>query len=182
LAGNLVEVHEAIACLKGEGPGDLWELTCALAAELLGQESEVGNRESAIRLLDDHIVSGRALKKFAEMVAAQGGDLEKLPPMPDGREIAASRSGFVTSIDAEALGLAIIELGGGRKIMSEAIDHAVGLEMLVRLGDRVDSGQPLVRVFGSQDQFERVRPAIERAINFQNEPPAVGPLIVERVS
>jgi pyrimidine-nucleoside phosphorylase len=182
LAGNLVEVHEAIACLKGEGPGDLWELTCALAAELLGQESEVGNRESAIRLLDDHIVSGRALKKFAEMVAAQGGDLEKLPPMPDGREIAASRSGFVTSIDTEALGLAIIELGGGRKIMSEAIDHAVGLEMLVRLGDRVDSGQPLVRVFGSQDQFERVRPAIERAINFQNEPPAVGPLIVERVS
>jgi pyrimidine-nucleoside phosphorylase len=182
LAGNLVEVHEAIACLKGEGPGDLWELTCALAAELLGQESEVGNRESAIRLLDDHIVSGRALKKFAEMVAAQGGDLEKLPPMPDGREIAASRSGFVTSIDTEALGLAIIELGGGRKIMSDAIDRAVGLEMLVRLGDRVDSGQPLVRVFGSQDQFERVRPAIERAINFQNEPPAVGPLIVERVS
>jgi pyrimidine-nucleoside phosphorylase len=182
LAGNLVEVHEAIACLKGEGPGDLWELTCALAAELLGQESEVGNRESAIRLLDDHIVSGRALKKFAEMVAAQGGDLEKLPPMPDGREIAASRSGFVTSIDTEALGLAIIELGGGRKIMSDAIDRAVGLEMLVRLGDRVDSGQPLVRVFGSQDQFERVRPAIERAINFQDEPPAVGPLIVERVS
>jgi thymidine phosphorylase len=177
----LVEVHEAIAGLKGEGPGDLWELTCALAAELVGRESGVGNRESAIRLLDDHIASGRALAKFAEMVAAQGGDLEKLPPMPEGREIVASRGGFVASIDTEALGLAIIELGGGRKLMSDAIDPTVGLEMLVRLGEPVDAGQPLVRVFCSREQFDRVGTAIERAFGFQDDPPAVGPLIVERV-
>ena len=181
LAGNLIEVHEAIACLKGEGPGDLWELTCALAAELVGRESGVGNRESAIRLLDDHIASGRALAKFAEMVAAQGGDLEKLPPMPEGREKVASRGGFVASIDTEALGLAIIELGGGRKLMSDAIDPTVGLEMLVRLGEPVDAGQPLVRVFCSREQFDRVGTAIERAFGFQDDPPAVGPLIVERV-
>jgi thymidine phosphorylase len=182
LAGNLVEVHEAIACLKGEGPADLWELTCELAAELVGRESGAGDRESVVALLEDHIASGRAQAKFTEMVAAQGGDLDRLSPMPTGLEIAANRGGFVASIDTEVLGLAIIELGGGRKAMGDAIDHSVGLEMLARVGDRVDTGQPLVRVFGTREQIEHVRPAIERAIGFQDEPLAIGPLIVERVN
>jgi len=171
MAGNLVEVHEAIACLKGEGPADLWELTRALAEELGASREQ----------LDDHISSGRALAKFAEMVAAQGGDLDRLPPLPSGTELVASRGGYIGAIDTEALGLAIIELGGGRKVMTDKIDHSVGLEMLVRLGDRVEAGQPTVRVFGSREQVARVQPAIERAITIHDEPPVVGPLVVERI-
>ena len=191
MAGNLVEVHEAIACLKGEGPADLWELTRALAEELVGHSSPHAPREGIVSrsetttmrtMLDDHISSGRALAKFAEMVAAQGGDLARLPPLPSGIEVVASRGGYIGAIDTEALGLAIIELGGGRKVMTEEIDHSVGLEMLARLGDRVESGQPTVRVFATREQVERVQPAIERAIAIQDEPPMVGPLIVERVT
>jgi thymidine phosphorylase len=223
MAGNLVEVHEAIACLRGEGPPDLWELTRQLAAEVVvgpdrragpeagsgfalqgpGEETERqrdGGTESAATthqspthhspthhspthhsLLDDAITSGRALAKFREMVAAQGGDLDRLPAMPAGARVRATRGGYVSAIDTEALGLAIIELGGGRKVMSDKIDHGVGLEMLVRLGDAVERGQPVVHVFGSRSQVEQVRPLIERAVAIGDEPPAVGPLIVQRV-
>ena len=65
--------------------------------------------------------------------------------------------------------------------MSDRIDHAVGLEMLVRLGEWVDGGQAIVRVFGSSEQFEQVRPQIGRAVSIQDELPVVGPLIVERI-
>jgi pyrimidine-nucleoside phosphorylase len=186
LAGNLVEVHEALACLKGEGPADLWELTRELAAEVAqglgGREGRTGAFRVAHALyLDEHIRSGRAMEKFREMVAAQGGDLDRLPAMPGGGEVVAGRSGFIGTIDAEALGLAIIELGGGRKVMTDKIDHAVGLAMLVRLGERVDAGQAIVRVFGSSERRQQVRPLIERAVAIQDEPPQAGPLIVERI-
>jgi pyrimidine-nucleoside phosphorylase len=180
MAGNLVEVHEAIACLKGGGPADLWELTRELAMELIGSRDGEAPAEPRSQL-DDAISSGRALAKFAEMVAVQGGDLDRLPPLPSGIEVVASRSGYIGAIDTEALGLAIIELGGGRKVMTDKIDHAVGLEMLVRLSDRVTAGQPTVRVFATREQVAHVQPMIEQAIAIQGEPPAAGPLIIERI-
>jgi thymidine phosphorylase len=131
--------------------------------------------------LDDAISSGRAFDKFREMVAAQGGDLDRLPPLPSGTELVASRSGYVGAIDTEALGLAIIELGGGRKVMTDPIDHSVGLEMLVRLGEHVEAGQPTVRVFARREQVELVRHTIEEAIGIHDEPPVAGPLVVERI-
>ena len=194
MAGNLVEVHEVMACLRGQGPADLWELTRALAVELAsaqcgpavpaGYGRAMENPSAGLSAgdhrttLDEAISSGRALAKFEEMVAAQGGDLNRLPPVPSGEVIAASMSGCIGSIDTEALGLAIIELGGGRKVMNDPIDHAVGLEMLVRLGDRVEPGQPMVRVFGS---IEKVRPQVTAAIVITADPPAQRPLIAERI-
>src|SRR5262249_43815273 len=74
MAGNRVEVHEAIATLRGRGPDDLWRCTRALGAELLVMTQRASNREEATRLLDDQIASGRAMAKFREMVTAQGGD------------------------------------------------------------------------------------------------------------
>jgi pyrimidine-nucleoside phosphorylase len=188
MAGNLVEVHEAIGCLRGAGPSDLWELTRELAAELLAQCSPHAPREEIVSpsvtnplatQLDEAIASGRALAKFAEMVAAQGGDLDKLPPLPPASEVVAQRGGFVASIDAEALGQAIIELGGGRKLLTDRIDHSVGLEMLVRLGDNVAAGQPLVRVFGD---VENVRQIVAGAIAIHDDPPPLRPLIAERIA
>jgi thymidine phosphorylase len=116
------------------------------------------------------------------MVDAQGGDLDRLPPMPSGECLEATRGGYIRAIDTEALGLAIIELGGGRKVMTDQIDHRVGLEMLVRLGEPVVAGQPTVRVFGTREQAEQVRHAIGGAIAIADEPPIVGPLIVERIT
>jgi thymidine phosphorylase len=89
--------------------------------------------------------------------------------------------GFAT-IDVEQLGWAIIDMGGGRKRVGDAIDHSVGLEMLVRLGDRVERGQPLVNVFARAGNREAALAQIRSAIQIAKEPCAPTPLIAERIT
>ena len=74
------------------------------------------------------------------------------------------RGGYVAAIDTERLGWAVIELGGGRKIMTDAVDHSVGLEMLVRIGDHVESSGPVVSVFSRTADFEHVQEMIRGAV------------------
>ncbi len=182
MAGNLVEVHESIATLEGRGPADLWECTRELAAEVLLLTQRTHSRLSAHKMLDAEITSGRALAKFREMITAQGGKLNALPPLPmEGHEIGLDWAGFIHSIDTEWLGLAIIEMGGGRKVMSDRVDHSVGLEMLVRIGDRVEAAQPVVRAFCSTEKFEHVRRTIASAFTMSEHPVPPLPLIVERI-
>ena len=121
------------------------------------------------------------MAKFREMVAAQGGNLDALPGIPQGYEVPAASAGYVLSINTERLGLAIIELGGGRKVMSDSIDHAVGIEMLAKIGDRVEAGQPLVRIFGPHERTEANGREIAAAFTFSDQPVPPLPLIVERI-
>ncbi|MDH3717586.1 MAG: thymidine phosphorylase, partial [Planctomycetota bacterium] len=94
----------------------------------------------------------------------------------------AAGTGFVTSIDAEQLGWLIIELGGGRKVMTDSIRHDVGVQMLVRLGDQVTVGQPLLRVFADPADVPRVQPWLERIVQIGENPVTMGPLIQERLA
>jgi pyrimidine-nucleoside phosphorylase len=181
MAGNLVEVYEAISALHGVGPADLWEVTRALGAELLVSAGAAPDLESAGARLTAEIESGRAIRKFSEMVAAQGGDLDKLPAIGKGTNVTAKRSGYVGEIETERLGIAIIELGGGRKRMGDTIDHAVGLEMLVRVGDPIKRGQRLARLFGPEERIALIKPLILDAIDIQDTPRDPLPLIVERI-
>jgi pyrimidine-nucleoside phosphorylase len=181
LAGNLVEVHEAIGTLEGRGPADLWDCTRELGAELLMLTFQTNDRDAARHMLDMHIASGRAIAKFREMVAAQGGRLDELPPIRERHEITLQRGGHILSINTEQLGQAIIELGGGRKLKTDAIDYAVGLEMLVRVGDYIEPSRPVVHVFASCERFERVQAAIAAAFSLSDQPVPSLPLIVERV-
>jgi thymidine phosphorylase len=178
----LVEVHEAIATLEGRGPPDVWQCTRALSIELLLSTGQSANREHAGQQLDTEIASGRALAKFGEMLAAQGGDLDRLPPLSQSHEVPAKKAGYVAAIDTEQLGLAIIELGGGRKVMTDAVDHSVGLEMLVRIGDPVENGQPLLRVFASSEKCNRVRGILGAAVSVSEQPVPSPPLIVDRIA
>jgi pyrimidine-nucleoside phosphorylase len=182
LAGNLVEVHESIDALQGRGPTDLWECTRELAVEVLLLTERTHSRMQAHKMLDAEITSGRALAKFCEMITAQGGKLDQLPAMPTvAHEVKLGWEGFIQSIDTEFLGMAIIEMGGGRKIMSDKIDHSVGLEMLVRIGDRVEPAQPVVRVFCPVEKFEYVRSTIASAFTMSEHPAPPLPLIAGRV-
>jgi pyrimidine-nucleoside phosphorylase len=182
MAGNLVEVHEAIATLEGRGPDDLWQCTRELGAELLVMTQRASDREEAGQLLDGQIASGQAMAKFREMVTAQGGDLDAHAPLRERRDITSDRSGYVAAIDTERLGLAIIELSGGRKTMTDRIDHSVGLEMLVRIGDHVESHQPVIGVFAPQEKVEQVRDMIRSAITLSDQPVVSPPaLIAERI-
>lgn len=182
MVGNTLEVDEALDTLAGQGPKDLWEVTLELGAELLLTTATSPDRPSARKQLEDHLNSGRALAKFIEMVAAQGGNLNAPRPRSATHfDIVSPRSGYVSRINTEALGIAVIGLGGGRRVMSDRIDPGVGLEMLVRIGDRVELGQPLVKVHGPENLFHAVKPLIRNAIFIR--PQSVKPpiLISERM-
>lgn len=181
MVGNAVEVDEAVAALAGEGPDDLMELVLALGAELLVATGTAGTIGEATSRLKEQIASGGALEKLGAMVAAQGGDLEAPRRVAPASAVEADRAGFVSSIDAEQLGRAVIELGGGRKVMTDRIDHSVGLEMLVRLGDAVKKGQELVRLFAQRDAARHVSPSVSQAIVVGDRPPAASPLIFQRL-
>jgi pyrimidine-nucleoside phosphorylase len=181
MAGNLVEVQEAIGTLEGRGPADLWECTRELGAELLVLTGYEPSLEAASKTLDTALRSSRALEKFREMVTAQGGNLDRLPSRAEQHDIGLDWTGYIHSIDTEWLGIAVIELGGGRKVMSDKIDHTVGLEMLARIGDHIEAGQPVVRVFGSAEKCNRVRRTIASAFTKSDQPVLPPPLIVERI-
>ena len=191
-AGNALEVDESVAALEGRGPIDLMEVTLALGAELLASAARHSAPSSwprgglaphtAHAQLERTVASGAAREKFAKMVAAQGGDLNAKRPIAPASEVASDRAGYVAAINAEKLGHAIIALGGGRRKLGDKLDHSTGIEMLARLGDRVDARAPLVRVFAKPAAADDVRPMLQEAIEIADEPPAVGPLILDRIT
>ncbi len=181
MVGNAVEVDESVSALQGEGPDDLIECTLALCGESLRLAGKVTSRAAGEAQIQVAIDSGAGLQKFREMVEAQGGDLDAPRPVASSTAINSQSSGFVIAIDTEAIGMAVIELGGGRKVKSDEIDHAVGLEMLVRLGDGVTVGQPLANLFARAGQVELAQSMIHGAISVAAEPVSSPPLILESV-
>lgn len=181
MAGNAVEVDESVAALEGRGPSDLMEVTLALGAELLVLTEKAADLDSATAKLQATIDDGSALVKFREMVAAQGGDLDAPRPVAARHEVASPSAGYVTAIDTQMLGRAIIELGGGRRQQGDVLDLSVGLEMLVRLGDEVAAGQPLAHVFASAEQVSQAQQMVIDSIQIGREAALAPRLIVERV-
>ena len=138
--GNALEVRECLNILAGKSaPPDLLEVTLALGAEMVALAG-VPNQLAA------HLTSGAALSKFKEMVVAQGGAIDRLPVAQFTQSIPAPHAGYVHSIACDQLGYAVIALGGGRKIATDKIDFAVGFEHPKKIGDRVETGTPLVRM------------------------------------
>ena len=178
MCGNAVEVLESIAVLKGGGPADVRLLTLELCADLLVSTGVEKTQTDAVKrcagLLDD----GSAFERYCRMVRAQGGDPDAELRVAKATDLVADQDGVVSAMDTEALGLVIISLGGGRRKMGDPIDHSVGLEMLVRIGDRVSRGTPLVKIFS--DQPEAVISSLRAAIKI-SEIGTAPELIVERI-
>lgn len=181
MVGNAVEVNEAVASLKGDGPSDLLELTLALGGELLILAGAAGTIEEAQRHLHGALASGAAYEKLREMVAAQGGDLSQHRPVAPATDVVAKTDGFITAMDCEAIGQSVVILGGGRWQVTDRIDYAVGLEMCVRIGDEVSAGQPLLRLFASEIAAEKVRETLQEAIVIGPERPPLPPLFIDRI-
>ena len=181
MAGNAVEVNESVDALEGKGPADLMEVTLELGAELLLLTKHESSLAVAKQRLGRAIDSGAGLEKFRQVVAAQGGDLDAPRPVAPASEVASPRAGYVAAIDTETLGRVIIELGGGRKKLGDVLDHSTGLEMLVRLGDKIDPGEPLVRVFAVPDAVARVKHELVAAITIGDDAIEPPPLIAERI-
>ncbi len=182
MCGHANEIRETFDALAGSGPADLMDVTLALGAELLVAAGKVNDLAVARAQLQQTIDDGRALKKFREMIVAQGGDPDCELPLAPEVFVTADRAGYVQTMNTEQLGRAIAALGGGRVRVSDTIDFSVGLEMLVRLGERVVHGQPLVRVFANERGRGDALALIRDSIQIGSEPFNPPALIVERIA
>jgi pyrimidine-nucleoside phosphorylase len=144
--GNALEIREAIEIVQGKGPGDTREVTLALGEEALRLAQIAKTSQQARRLLQQAIDSGRAAECLERMIAAHGGDprvvehAERLPRAKVQLEVRAAKAGRVLDIDPLQLGLIAIDLGAGRKVAEQAVDHAVGIELCCELGQLVSKG------------------------------------------
>ena len=186
--GNAVEVAECVACLKGEGPADLMEVSLELAAEMVLMGKLATDLSDARERCKRTISNGSALERFRMVVAAQGGDphvMDDLGVLPQPRskhEIVASRAGFVESLAARPVGHATMLLGAGRARVDSTIDPAVGVILHKKLGDPVEKGEPLCTLLVNKTSSlgEALR-MIEHAYSIGDTAISIPELIVERI-
>ncbi|MFO1143286.1 MAG: thymidine phosphorylase [Amaricoccus sp.] len=190
-AGNALEVANAARFLRGDAiDGRLYDVTVALGAEILDQAGLAAGVEAGAEAMRRAFASGAAAERFDRMVAALGGptgfldDFEAhLAGAPEIGEVTAGREGFVTAIDTRALGIAVIELGGGRRHHGDAIDHAVGLEQLLGLGASVEPDTPLARIHAAGSAARHAAAArIRSAYTIGDAAPETGPLVIDRIA
>lgn len=186
--GNALEIAEACDVLQSRGDRRLSDLCLELAANmiLLGRQAET--LTEARQKAAEAVSSGRAFRKFCEMVEAQGGDSSylrdtgKLPLSPAVRNVTAQSSGWITSINAEECGLAAVELGAGRETKESAVDFGAGIVLHKSKGEFVKEGEPIATLYA--DSGERCRRGEERlraALTFAQDPPQAAPLILDRI-
>ena len=151
--GNALEVEEALLALEGRGPEDLTLLTRALAVEMLLLAGTEADRSAASGQVSEALSSGRALDKFRELIAAQGGnpgivdDPGLLPQAAEVELFEAPVKGVVAAVDPRPLGRAVVEMGGGRRQLGDVIDHSVGFVVSARPGAKVLKDEPIASVF-----------------------------------
>jgi pyrimidine-nucleoside phosphorylase len=187
--GNALEVEEAIAALRAEGPPDLMEVTYALGAEMLVLAGAADDVDSARRKLEKAIGTGRAAEQFQRIIEAQGGnpavveDPALLPQAAECEIFAAPRRGFVARIEPKTIGRGIIEMGGGRTRVDDRADPTVGFVITARPGDWIESGEPMATIFArDRAGIGSGRQALRSAVVIADEAEPPLPLISHRVT
>lgn len=186
--GNSLEAIESIDMLKGQAPADYTECTMKLTAKMLELGGVARDETEARAKLQASIDDGSALKKFEEIIEAQGGNpavLYDYGVFPTARQIIpipSPANGYITAIDTEKVGMAAVALGAGRERVDSVIDPAVGFVLQKKVGDRVEKGEPIALMH--INDASRTGTIIERfqaACAFGDEAPAPRPLIVETI-
>jgi thymidine phosphorylase len=176
--GNSLEVEESVEVLAGGGPADVVELTVELAREMLRLAGKP-DVDVAAALKD-----GRAMDKWRAMISAQGGNPDA--PLPKAKEtqvLKATEDGFVTKVDALAVGIASWRLGAGRARKEDPVQFGAGIELHVGIGDRVVAGQPLLTLHTDEPaRFERALDALAHQIDIGQQPAAEPrQIVLERI-
>ncbi|MES2993528.1 MAG: thymidine phosphorylase [Pseudomonadota bacterium] len=188
--GNAVEVLEAIDFLHSRRREPrLLAVTRALSAELLLIGRLARDADDALAQVDAALADGRALDRFARMVAALGGPADlverpgvHLPAAPGQKVVRAARAGWVGGMATREIGVMMVELGGGRRLASDRVDHRVGLTEVAPIGARVEVGDPLAVVHATDDASADTAAArLATLIRIVDEAPAARPVIVERI-
>ena len=187
--GNANETAEAIEVLRGGGPADIRELTVVLGAEMLLLGGVAENLDEGRRKIEAALDDGSGLEKFRQMVAAQKGDpavaddLSRLPQAKHREPIAAKASGFVTGMNSRDIGVGGMLLGAGRSRAEDPVDHAVGVTVLKKIGDRVEAGEPLAELLhNDRGDIEEARRLVLGAFEIRDAAPDPRPLILDRIA
>jgi len=189
--GNAVEVAECVACLSGDGDGDLLDLSLELAAEMLVVAGVAADRGAALGRCRRAIADGSALERFRLVVAAQGGDPrvcdepERVLPRAARTEwFRAAESGFVTRLRAWPVGQASMLMGAGRRTVTDRIDPAAGILLHRKVGERVAAGDEIAELRFNPEHAAAVPEVLDmlaEAVSIGPEPPPARPLVLERL-
>ena len=167
--GNAMEVKEAIDTLRGEGPEDLVELCLTLGSYMVYFAGCAGTPEEAQEKLSKALSDGSALDKFAQFIAAQGGNRddvyhpENLPSAKLSKDFTADHDCYVSSIMSEEVGLSSLILGGGRRSKEDVIDLSVGIYLHHKVGDKVSRGEKVATLYGNDEK--KLDEAYRRLVN-----------------
>ena len=173
--GNALEVEVAIETLKGNGPKDLEALCIELGSQMVYLGGKSADLAEARALVTENLRNGKALEKFKVFVAFQGGnpavvdDYSLMPQASLQQDVLAVASGYVTEIVADDIGVAAMLLGAGRATKESTIDLSAGLKILKKVGDPVQKGEAIVRMFANKPDFGQAEKLIQEAYSIGEE-------------
>jgi pyrimidine-nucleoside phosphorylase len=183
--GNALEVREALATVRGEGPPDFAGLVLSSAAHLLAlSDLEIDEAEGR-RRAEQAIADGSALAAYERWILAQGGDPDEsaLPQAPARAEVVAQRGGFVQRLGAIQIGTAALRLGAGRRAKEDEIDHAVGVVCLRKRGDAVERGEALAEIHArDRSTADEAAQQVTAAYELGDEAPRARPIVLDVVA
>jgi pyrimidine-nucleoside phosphorylase len=187
--GNWFEMKESALGLQGDGPSDLMDVTYALGAEILQMAQPGLTNAEAIAMQQRTVEDGSAFEKLLKIVELQGGDprvlvdMDAYPQTKFSKAIQAKQTGFMQSIDTMALGFAGIQLGAGRRVISDKIDFSSGMYIHKKLGDKVEIGEEVLTLYSNDETaLGEVVEQLSGAFEYSGSSPEIPPLIVERIS
>ena len=187
--GNALEVMEVSQTLQNAGPTDLTRISLELAARMIFLAKITATLDEARELAQQKLLDGSGYKKFKDVIEAQGGNpqvldrFELLPNATGVREISSPRAGYISAIDAEGIGKASSLIGAGRNTKEDTIDPAVGVILEVKVGQKIEGGAVLCRLYYTGDeQVEEASQQIEDAFRISATAPEERELILEVVS
>ncbi|MFH1808983.1 MAG: thymidine phosphorylase [Pseudomonadota bacterium] len=186
--GNAVETRESIETLHGKGPDDIVELVCTLGGEMLLLAGVATTLDEGSTRVHTALQDGSGAETFKKIIAAQGGDprvvddVTLLPQAAHVEPLLAEQDGVLAAIDSEQVGIAAMELGGGRARASDVIDPAVGLHVKKKVGERVQRGEPLFDIHHNDRGVEACCLRLRAAVTLAHEAPPQGHLVIERLA
>lgn len=166
--GNRLEILEALEILQGRGREDITDFICQLGQIMLG----LADLDKSLEEVRQHLLDGSALRKFEEMIAAQGGDLQDLYRPSAAQyvaEVTANESGYITELPAMEFGLFAMRLGAGRAVKTDDLDYETGLVFEKKVGEKVQAGQVLAKIYANQKNSQELVTEFKKNVRIGSE-------------
>ncbi|NLJ72756.1 MAG: pyrimidine-nucleoside phosphorylase [Syntrophomonadaceae bacterium] len=186
--GNANEVKEAIAILRNQGTKDETEIALTVAAYMAVLGGAFSDFNLAYKALEDLLISGAAINKFAQLIEIQGGDksvIDDLTLLPNAKfsiEVLAEKSGIIQKLNAEEIGIAAMLLGAGRKTKADNIDYGAGVSLVKKVGDVVKEGEALCVLHTNKEEFLTALDTAKNAFLIGKDEVELSPYILARIT